>query len=206
MYKLFFKRVVDIVISLIFLSIFWWLFLILAYCIKNKLGKPVIFKQNRPGKNEKIFTMYKFRTMTDLKDNRGNFLSDEERLTSFGKILRSTSLDEIPEILNVLKGDMSLVGPRPLLVEYLDRYSDYQKRRHEVRPGITGWAQINGRNEISWEKKFKLDIEYVDSYSFFMDIQILFLTIKKVFIKEGISQKGKATMEVFYGEKENSIR
>lgn len=202
MYKKYFKRLFDIVSSVIFLLCFWWLYIIVAILVKKKLGSPVIFKQRRPGLNGKIFTMYKFRSMTDARDKSGKLLSDAERLPKFGKILRATSLDEIPEIINVLKGDMSLVGPRPLLVEYLSRYSKEQARRHEVRPGITGWAQVNGRNAISWEEKFKYDVEYVDSCSFLLDIRIIFLTIKKVFVKEGISQEGNVTMEEFKGEKQ----
>lgn len=202
MYKKYFKRLFDIVSSVIFLLCFWWLYIIVAILVKKKLGSPVIFKQRRPGLNGKIFTMYKFRSMTDARDKSGKLLSDAERLPKFGKILRATSLDEIPEIVNVLKGDMSLVGPRPLLVEYLSRYSKEQARRHEVRSGITGWAQVNGRNAISWEEKFKYDVEYVDSCSFLLDIRIIFLTIKKVFVKEGISQEGNVTMEEFKGEKQ----
>lgn len=202
MYKKYFKRLFDIVSSVIFLLCFWWLYIIVAILVKKKLGSPVIFKQRRPGLNGKILTMYKFRSMTDARDKSGKLLSDAERLPKFGKILRATSLDEIPEIVNVLKGDMSLVGPRPLLVEYLSRYSKEQARRHEVRPGITGWAQVNGRNAISWEEKFKYDVEYVDSCSFLLDIRIIFLTIKKVFVKEGISQEGNVTMEEFKGEKQ----
>ena len=202
MYKKYFKRLFDIVSSVIFLLCFWWLYIIVAILVKKKLGSPVIFKQRRPGLNGKILTMYKFRSMTDARDKSGKLLSDAERLPKFGKILRATSLDEIPEIINVLKGDMSLVGPRPLLVEYLSRYSKEQARRHEVRPGITGWAQVNGRNAISWEEKFKYDVEYVDSCSFLLYIRIIFLTIKKVFVKEGISQEGNVTMEEFKGEKQ----
>lgn len=203
MYKKYFKRLFDIVSSVIFLLCFWWLYIIVAILVKKKLGSPVIFKQRRPGLNGKIFTMYKFRSMTDARDKSGKLLSDAERLPKFGKILRATSLDEIPEIVNVLKGDMSLVGPRPLLVEYLSRYSKEQARRHEVRPGITGWAQVNGRNAISWEEKFKYDVEYVDSCSFLLDIRIIFLTIKKVFVKEGISQDGNVTVEDFMGSDMN---
>ena len=202
MYKKYFKRLFDIGSSVIFLLCFWWLYIIVAILVKKKLGSPVIFKQRRPGLNGKIFTMYKYRSMTDARDKNGKLLSDAERLPKFGKILRATSLDEIPEIINVLKGDMSLVGPRPLLVEYLSRYSKEQARRHQVRPGITGWAQVNGRNAISWEEKFKYDVEYVDSCSFLLDIRIIFLTIKKVFVKEGISQEGNVTMEEFKGEKQ----
>ncbi len=199
-YKNYLKRILDIICSLGFILCFWWLYILIAVLVKIKLGSPVIFKQQRPGLNGKIFTMYKFRSMTDAKDKNGNLLSDAERLPRFGKVLRATSLDEIPEFINVLKGDMSLIGPRPLLVEYLERYNDEQKRRHNVRPGITGWAQVNGRNAISWEEKFKYDIEYVDKLSFFLDIKIVFLTIKKIFIREGISQEGNVTMEEFKGE------
>lgn len=201
MYRYFFKRFIDILAALIAFTCFWWVFLIVGYLVKTKLGSPVIFKQERPGKNGKIFTMYKFRSMTDAKDKDGKILSDTERLPKFGKLLRATSLDELPELWNVLKGEMSLVGPRPLLVEYLGRYSDFQARRHEVDPGITGWAQVNGRNAISWDQKFRLDVDYVDSYSFLLDIKILFLTVKKVFVKEGISQENNATMTKFEGNK-----
>ena len=200
MYRKFFKRFLDIVCSLGFIVCFWWLYILVAVLVKKKLGSPVIFKQERPGLNGKIFTMYKFRSMTDAKYKNGNLLSDAERLPRFGQILRSTSLDEIPEFINVLKGEMSLIGPRPLLVEYLERYNDEQKRRHNVRPGITGWAQVNGRNAISWEQKFKYDVEYVDNVNFLLDMKIVFLTIKKIFIKEGISQEGNVTMEKFTGE------
>lgn len=200
MYRKYFKRILDVICSLGFILCFWWLYILVAILVKRKLGSPVIFKQQRPGLNGKIFTMYKFRSMTDAKDKDGNLLSDAERLPRFGKLLRTTSLDEIPEFINVLKGDMSLIGPRPLLVEYLERYNDEQKRRHEVRPGITGWAQVNGRNAISWEEKFKYDVEYVDKLNFLLDMRIVFLTIKKIVVKEGISQEGNATMEKFTGE------
>ena len=200
MYRKYFKRILDVICALGFILCFWWLYIVVTILVKRKLGSPVIFKQQRPGLNEKIFTMYKFRSMTDAKDKDGNLLSDAERLPKFGKLLRATSLDEIPEFLNVLKGDMSLIGPRPLLVEYLEKYNDEQKRRHEVRPGITGWAQVNGRNAISWEEKFKYDVEYVDKLNFLLDMKIVFLTIKKLVVKEGISQEGNATMEKFTGE------
>ena len=199
MYRKYFKRILDVICSLGFILCFWWLYILVAVLVKRKLGSPVIFKQQRPGLNGRIFTMYKFRSMTDAKDKDGNLLSDAERLPRFGKLLRATSLDEIPEFLNVLKGDMSLIGPRPLLVEYLERYNDEQKRRHEVRSGITGWAQVNGRNTIPWEEKFKYDVEYVDKLSFLLDMKIVFLTIKKIVVKEGISQEGNATMEDFKG-------
>ncbi len=198
-YKNYLKRVLDIICSLGFILCFGWLYILIAVLVKVKLGSPVIFKQKRPGLNGKIFTMYKFRSMTDAKDKDGNLLSDAERLPKFGKLLRATSLDEIPEFINVLKGEMSLIGPRPLLVEYLERYNDEQKRRHDVRPGITGWAQVNGRNAISWEEKFRYDVEYVDNLTFFLDVKIVFLTIKKIVVKEGISQEGNVTMEEFKG-------
>ena len=193
------KRILDIICSFGFILCFWWLYILIAILVKVKLGSPVVFKQKRPGLNGKIFTMYKFRSMTDAKDKNGNLLSDAERLPKFGKVLRATSLDEIPEFINVLKGEMSIIGPRPLLVEYLERYNAEQKRRHNVRPGITGWAQVNGRNAISWEEKFRYDVEYVDNLTFFLDVKIVFLTIKKIVVKEGISQEGNATMEKFTG-------
>lgn len=189
----------DIIASLgglIFLSP---ILMVLAVLVRRKLGSPVFFRQQRPGLNGKIFTMYKFRTMTDKRDGEGNLLPDEDRLPSFGRFLRSTSLDELPELINVLKGDMSLVGPRPLLVQYLPRYSDFQARRHEVRPGITGWAQVNGRNAISWEEKFSLDVWYVDNASFILDLKILWMTVLKIMKREGISQEGQATMSEFSG-------
>ena len=170
-----------------------------------KLGSPVLFKQARPGKNEKIFNMYKFRTMTDDRDEAGDLLPDEIRLTSFGKWLRSTSLDELPELFNILKGDMAIVGPRPLLVRYLTRHNATQARRHEVRPGLTGLAQVNGRNAISWEKKFKYDVEYVDNVSLFLDTKIILKTVLKVVARDGISSETSVTMEEFMGQtKENN--
>lgn len=201
MYKNYIKRILDIIYSLGFILCFWWVYLLVAILVRVKLGSPVIFKQQRPGLNEKVFMMYKFRSMTDARDKDGKLLSDEERLPKFGKLLRATSLDEIPEFFNILKGDMSLVGPRPLLVQYLERYNERQARRHEVRPGITGWAQVNGRNAISWEQKFEYDVEYVEKCSFLLDIKIIFMTIKKIFIREGISQEGNVTMEEFRGSK-----
>jgi len=204
MYKKIFKRPLDIFCSLLALLVFWWLFLIVAILVRIKLGSPVIFKQKRPGKDEKIFTMYKFRSMSDARDENGELLSDSERLTKFGKFLRSSSLDELPGLLNILKGDMSLVGPRPLLVEYLPLYSDTQKRRHEIRPGLTGLAQVNGRNNLPWKEKFALDVKYRDNITFLTDLKIVFATIKKAFIKrEGISHEGAATMPVFVGEKDD---
>ncbi|MDM8147809.1 sugar transferase [Priestia megaterium] len=201
MYKNYIKRPLDFVLSLAAIIALCWLFLIVAILIKTKLGSPVLFKQKRPGMNEKVFMMYKFRTMTDKRGEDGELLPDDIRLTKFGKFLRSTSLDELPELFNILKGDMSLVGPRPLLVQYLPLYNQHQKRRHEVRPGLSGLAQISGRNAISWESKFNLDVEYVDSVSLVKDIKIIFLTIKKVFIREGINSETAATMEFFEGSK-----
>ena len=195
----FFKRLFDIVASasgLIFLSP---VFLILIYLIRKNLGEPVFFTQERSGKDGKPFKMIKFRSMRDAVDKDGNPLPDSERLTPFGKKLRATSLDELPELWNVLKGDMSLVGPRPLLMSYLPLYNEFQNRRHEMKPGVTGWAQVNGRNALSWDEKFAHDIWYIDHYSFWLDMKILFLTVKKVFIKEGISAEGEATMPYFTG-------
>lgn len=200
-YERYIKRILDIVLSLIILIFFWWLILIVAILVKIKLGSPVIFKQPRPGKNEKIFNMYKFRTMTDEKDSNGELLPDEKRLTGFGKFLRKTSCDELLEIFNILKGDMSFIGPRPLLVRYLDRYSEEQHHRHDVRPGLTGYAQAHGRNAISWEERFKMDIWYTQHISFWTDITIFFDTIKIVIKREGISSDTSATMEEFKGNK-----
>lgn len=205
-YRRFFKRPLDITLSLIGLIVLSPVMIIVALLVRIKLGRPVIFKQERPGLNEKIFTMYKFRTMTDEKDENGKLLPDNERLTKFGKLLRSTSLDELPELFNILKGDMSVIGPRPLLVEYLPLYDEYQKRRHEVRPGLSGLAQVSGRNAINWEDKFNLDVEYVDNISFFGDWKIIFLTLKKVFIREGISSNTAVTMEPFRGSKKESVK
>ncbi|MBV6371496.1 MULTISPECIES: sugar transferase [Enterococcus] len=201
-YEKYFKRGLDVLLSGIGLIVLSPVMLIVAILVRIKLGSPVIFKQQRPGLNEKIFSMYKFRTMTDERDSAGNLLSDEIRLTKFGKLLRATSLDELPELINILKGDMSIIGPRPLLVEYLELYNAEQKRRHLVRPGLTGLAQINGRNAISWTEKFQLDCEYVDSVTFKQDIIIFFLTIKKVLVKEGISSTTSSTKERFTGNEE----
>lgn len=197
MYRKFFKRFLDIIVSLIFILCFWWLYIVIAILVRIKLGSPVFFKQDRPGLNEKIFKMYKFRTMTDEKDKDGNLLPDTDRLTKFGKFLRSTSLDEIPELWNVLKGEMSLVGPRPLLVSYLNKYNEYEKRRHEVKPGITGWAQINGRNNTTWEERFKNDIYYVENISFELDFKIIIKTILKVLKRSDINQSDTETMKNF---------
>ena len=203
-YERLFKRPLDILCALLALTVFCWLYAVLALLVRVKLGSPVFFRQERPGKNGKIFQLYKFRTMTDEKDQDGNLLPDEVRLTKFGKLLRKTSLDELPEAVNILRGDMSVVGPRPLLVEYLPRYSKRQMRRHEVRPGLTGYAQVHGRNAISWEEKFELDIAYVDKITFAGDVKIVFQTVFKSFVKqEGISSQTNATMEKFMGS-ENS--
>lgn len=195
------KRSFDIFVSLVALVLLSPIIIITAYLISIRLGSPVLFKQSRPGLNATVFQMVKFRSMKNAVDEYGQVLPDAERLTSFGRKLRATSLDELPGLWNVLKGDMSLVGPRPLLVEYLDCYSIEQSRRHEVKPGITGWAQVNGRNAISWDQKFKFDVWYVDNQSFWLDIKILLLTVKKVFIKEGISADGEVTMSKFTGSK-----
>ncbi len=193
------KRSFDILVSMISIVLLIPLFGILYIFIWINLGTPVLFSQSRPGLYGKPFVMYKFRTMRDAVDENGLSLPDEFRLTNFGKFLRNTSLDELPELWNVLKGEMSLVGPRPLLIEYLPLYSAEQVRRHDVLPGITGWAQVNGRNSLSWEEKFKLDVWYVNNHSFFLDLKILFITVKKVFIREGISAEGIATMNKFTG-------
>lgn len=195
------KRIFDISVSVVTLLLLAPVMALVAWQIRRRLGSPVLFRQVRPGLNGKPFKMVKFRTMRDAVDAQGNPLPDSERLTPFGTFLRSTSLDELPELWNVLKGDMSLVGPRPLLMEYLPLYSAEQYRRHEVRPGVTGWAQVNGRNALSWEERFKLDVWYVDNRSFWLDLKILLLTIKKVFIREGISGEGEATMSKFTGNK-----
>lgn len=195
------KRLVDILISLLGLIILFPIFLVIGLKVRKNLGTPIFFKQVRPGKDGKPFTMIKFRSMRDAEDKNGQPLPDGERLTHFGKILRATSLDELPELWNVLKGDMSLVGPRPLLMEYLPLYNARQATRHNVRPGITGWAQINGRNAISWEEKFELDAWYVEHQSLWLDIKILCLTIKKVIIKEGISANQHVTTSKFTGSK-----
>lgn len=193
------KRLFDVIGSVCGLLLFAPLVAIVAWQISRKMGSPVLFRQTRPGLNGRPFQMVKFRTMKDAVDAEGNPLPDSERLTPFGQFLRSSSLDELPELWNVLKGDMSLVGPRPLLMEYLPLYSPEQYRRHEVRPGVTGWAQVNGRNSLSWDEKFKLDVWYVDNRSLWLDIKILFLTVKKVLVRDGISAEGEATMAKFTG-------
>ncbi|MGI2209583.1 sugar transferase [Shewanella baltica] len=193
------KRILDIVTSFFGLLILAPIIVLVAWKIRKNLGSPVIFRQTRPGLNGKPFNMVKFRTMKDELDAQGNSLPDAERMTAFGNKLRNSSLDELPELWNVLKGEMSLVGPRPLLMQYLPLYNKEQSRRHEVRPGVTGWAQINGRNAISWEDKFKLDVWYVNNHTLLLDIKILLLTVKKVFVKEGISAEGHATIEPFNG-------
>lgn len=204
MYGQYVKRVFDFTIVLVVLILFWWVYAIIAIMVRVKLGSPIIFAQERPGKNERIFKLYKFRTMTDEHDENGELLPDEVRLTKFGKTLRSTSLDELPELFNILKGDMSLIGPRPLLVKYLPLYNEEQKHRHDVRPGMTGWAQVNGRNAISWEEKFAYDVEYADNCSFAMDLKVFFATFKVLFERTGISSSTSETMEAFTGTPEAS--
>lgn len=204
-YRTFVKRWMDFTLSLITILILSPVLLIVAVLVRVKLGSPVLFKQERPGRNEKVFMMYKFRTMTDERNENGELLPDSVRLTKFGKFLRSTSLDELPELFNILKGDMSIIGPRPLLVQYLPLYNQHQKRRHEVRPGLSGLAQVSGRNAISWEEKFNLDVEYVDNVSFIEDWKIILLTVKKVFAREGINSETATTMEPFRGNKKGSV-
>ena len=199
-YKKYIKRFLDIVISLCAIIILSPIYIVLGILVRCKLGSPVLFHQDRPGKDGRIFHMYKFRSMTDERDENGELLSDEVRLTSFGKKLRATSLDELPELFCILKGDMSLVGPRPLLVRYLPLYSERQRHRHDVRPGLTGWAQVNGRNTLTWPQKFEYDVEYTEKVSFLMDIKILFMTVSNVLKREGISPEGAATMDFFKGE------
>lgn len=203
MYRKYFKRPMDFILSLLAIVFLSPVLLIVTLLVRFKLGSPVIFKQERPGLNEKIFTMYKFRTMTDEKDDNGELLHDSVRLTNFGKKLRASSLDELPGLINILKGDMSIIGPRPLLVEYLPLYNEHQKRRHEVRPGLSGLAQIGGRNAISWEDKFDLDVKYVDNISFLGDWNIIITTLRKVLIREGISSGTSVTTEPFKGENVN---
>lgn len=201
MYANFVKRILDFILSLSALIIFFPLLMIIAVLVRIHLGLPIFFRQCRPGKNEVIFEIVKFRTMTDKKDKSGNYLLDDIRLTKFGKFLRATSLDELPELFNILKGDMSIVGPRPLLVKYLSLYNEEQKHRHDVRPGLTGLAQINGRNAITWGKKFKYDVEYTNHITFINDLKIVLLTVGKVFQRKGISSSTSVTMEEFKGNK-----
>ena len=198
-YERFIKRPIDILCALAAIFFFFWLYIIIALLVRLKLGSPILFKQERPGKDEKTFTLYKFRTMTDAKDENGELLPDDIRLTKFGKFLRSTSLDELPEAFNILKGDMSVIGPRPLLVQYLPLYNEKQHRRHEVRPGLSGHAQVNGRNSVTWEEKFNLDVEYVDKITFIGDIKIVLDTVVKAVRREGISSDSSSTMEAFTG-------
>lgn len=202
LYRNYIKRILDVLISGTGIILLSPLYVVLWILVRSKLGTPVLFKQDRPGKNEKIFKLYKFRTMTDERDEKGNLLPDEVRLTPFGKTLRATSLDELPELFNILKGDMSLIGPRPLLVKYLPLYNEFQRHRHDVTPGLTGWAQVNGRNTISWEDKFEKDVYYVKHLSFWLDLKILFLSVAVVFGHQGISSGTDATMEAFTGTKQ----
>lgn len=199
----FIKRLFDTISSAAGLIVISPPLVVLAVLVRLKLGSPILFRQQRPGLGGKAFVIYKFRTMTDQRDASGNLLPDEQRLPAFGRFLRSTSFDELPELLNVLKGDMSIVGPRPLMMKYLERYSPEQARRHEVKPGITGWAQINGRNAISWEDKFKLDVWYVDNWTFWLDMKIIFNSVWMVIAREGITQQGRTTMDEFMGTPQN---
>lgn len=199
LYEKYIKRMIDFLLALLALVLLSPVIGIVALLVRVKLGSPVLFKQSRPGKNEKVFPMYKFRSMTDEKDENGQLLPDEARLPHFGKVLRATSLDELPELFNILRGDMSIVGPRPLLVQYLPLYNEEQKHRHDVRPGITGYAQVNGRNAISWEERFELDVYYTRNISFALDIKILVKTVKVVFCREGITSDTAVTMEAFQG-------
>ena len=202
-YEKYVKRGLDVVLAGGALVVLSPVLAVTALLVRTRLGTPVIFRQARPGRNGEIFQLYKFRTMTDARDENGELLPDEVRLTRFGKLLRSTSLDELPELWNILRGDMSLVGPRPLLVKYLPLYNEEQRHRHDVRPGLTGWAQVNGRNSITWEEKFRLDVWYVEHLSFWVDVKTIFLTVKNVLRREGISSGTAATMEEFRGTKES---
>lgn len=206
MYAKHFKRLVDILCALAALIVFGWLYILVAILVRINLGSPVLFRQPRPGKDERIFNLYKFRTMTDKRDENGQLLPDEVRLTKFGKFLRSTSLDELPEAINILKGDMSVVGPRPLLVRYLERYNSEQRRRHEVRPGLTGYAQVHGRNALSWEEKFRLDVEYVEHVTFWGDVKIIWETVLVALKRDGINSETSATMEEFMGSGEEAVK
>ena len=198
-YERFFKRPIDIFCAFAAIIVFCWLYILVAILVRIKLGSPVIFCQERPGKDEKIFKLYKFRTMTDARDENGELLPDDVRLTKFGRLLRSTSLDELPEAFNILKGDMSVIGPRPLLVEYLPLYNEQQRHRHDVRPGLSGYAQVHGRNAISWEEKFEMDVQYVNHITFWGDLKIVFETVLKAVRRDGISSGASMTMEPFQG-------
>lgn len=199
-YEKFFKRPLDILCGLAAMIVFSWLYIMLAILVRVKLGSPVLFTQERPGKDERIFKLYKFRSMTDARDENGELLPDDVRLTKFGKMLRATSLDELPEAFNIIKGDMSVVGPRPLLARYLPRYSEQQHRRHEVRPGLSGYAQVHGRNAVTWEDKFRMDVEYVDHITFLGDLKIIWDSVMVAFVKrKGISSETSVTMEEFMG-------
>lgn len=198
LYSRYIKRAIDIIISGVVFLLFWWVYAILALIVRANLGSPVLFTQERPGKDGKIFKLYKFRSMNNAKDKDDNLLPDKDRLTKFGRLLRSTSLDELPELFNMLKGDMSLIGPRPWLVKYLDYYNDFENRRHEVRPGLTGLAQVSGRNAATWKERFQKDIEYVDNVSFSLDMKIFFLTIKKIFVREGIEYTDNGTINDYF--------
>ena len=201
MYCRFLKTIFDRFLALILIILFLPLIIIISLLIYIRMGRPILFKQVRPGKNERLFTIYKFRTMNDKRDENGNLLDDHMRLKGVGKVIRATSLDELPQLFNVLKGDMNFIGPRPLLPEYLPLYNQVQKRRHEVKPGITGWAQVNGRNAISWEKKFELDVWYVENISFLIDMKIMMLTILKVIKRDGVSAANQVTIEKFKGSR-----
>lgn len=204
-YEKYFKRALDVFCGLAALLVFWWLYVLVAILVRIKLGSPVLFRQERPGKNEKVFRLYKFRTMTDARDENGNLLPDTERLTRFGRLLRSTSLDELPEVFNILLGQMSFVGPRPLAVQYLPFYNEEENRRHEVKPGLSGWAQVNGRNALSWESKFAYDVEYVNKITFFGDIKIIYLTIKTALKRENIGTRGVDTPVDFDVYRKNQL-
>jgi lipopolysaccharide/colanic/teichoic acid biosynthesis glycosyltransferase len=200
LYRKYIKRIFDIILSAVAIILLSPVYLVLYILVRTKLGSPVLFHQDRPGKDGRIFHMYKFRSMTDERDESGELLPDEVRLTSFGRKLRATSLDDLPALFCILKGDMSIVGPRPLLVQYLPLYSERQSHRHDVRPGLTGWAQVNGRNTLTWPQKFEYDVEYTEKMSFIMDVKILFMTVANVLKREGISPEGAATMDFFKGE------
>lgn len=200
-YKKFFKRPMDLVLSLVAIIVLFPVLIVVAILVRIKLGSPVLFKQKRPGLNEKIFALYKFRSMTNKKNEKGNLLADDIRLTKFGRLLRATSLDELPSLFNIIKGDMSIIGPRPLLIEYLPLYDNVQRKRHNVKPGLSGLAQVSGRNVLDWENRFKLDLEYVEKVSFISDWAIILKTIKKVVVREGVTSESSATMEIFEGKK-----